>query len=75
MTRDHVVIHDGSHQPFGFECLHCGARLPIGLPVSVEELLAASDRFTKRHWGCKVITADDIKRATPPPAPEGKESL
>ena len=56
----HVVIHDGTERPFGFECLHCGQRLPIGLPVSVDALTAASHDFGRRHRDCKVITVDGL---------------
>ena len=46
----HVVAHDGNHGvPFGFECLHCHAKLGFTLPVSVDEFSAAGKAFVDRH--------------------------
>ena len=52
-NTDHVVAHDGTRHPFGFECLHCGAVLGIALPVSVDEVGPASEAFLKKHRDCK----------------------
>ena len=52
MSTSHVVAHDGTRRPFGFECLHCGAVLGLALPVSVDEFVAASEAFLARHRAC-----------------------
>lgn len=51
MTR-HVVAHDGTRHPFGFQCLHCGALLGVSLPVSVEEFGASANAFVVKHRDC-----------------------
>ncbi len=58
---NHVVMHDGSVHPFGFECLHCRQFLPIALPVSVDVMLAASEDFARRHARCQVIEAPEAQ--------------
>lgn len=52
-NTDHVVAHDGTRHPFGFECLHCGGRLGLTLPVSVDEFVSASEAFVKKHRDCQ----------------------
>lgn len=56
MTR-HVVVHDGSRHPFGFECLHCKALLGITLPISTDEFVAASNAFVVKHRDCQPAPA------------------
>lgn len=62
MSADHVVAHDGTHKPFGFECLHCGALLGLRLPVSVDVFAAAGEEFVRSHRGCaKPATAQAVQ--------------
>lgn len=56
---DHIVA---TQQPFGFECLHCGGRLGLTLPVSVDEFVAASKSFGDRHRDCKAHAAAAPRR-------------
>lgn len=62
MSTSHVVAHDGTRRPFGFECLHCGALLGITLPVSVDEFVSGGEAFFARHLAC-------------PPAPDVPERI
>lgn len=57
MNTDHVVAHDGTRHPFGFECLHCGAVLGLTLPVSVDEFASAGKAFVAKHRDCKAAPA------------------
>lgn len=54
----HVVI-DPAVPPtqLGMVCRHCGGRLALALPVSIDEMGAATAAFDRKHRGC------------PPPAP------
>lgn len=61
MTR-HVVAHDGTRHPFGFECLHCGAVLGVSLPVSVDEFTAASNAFVVKHRDCPAPSSTAPRR-------------
>lgn len=62
MNTDHVVAHDGTKHPFGFECLHCGAVLAVALPVSNDEFVAAGNAFVARHRECKPDLLASAKR-------------
>lgn len=51
---DHVVaIDDGDPKIMRLHCEHCGADLRIKLPVSIDEMCAATDAFVARHKDCK----------------------
>lgn len=39
-------------EPFGFSCLHCGEKLPLLLPISVDQLVKLERRFRSRHVDC-----------------------
>ena len=49
---DHCVF-DYSSQPHRMRCLHCGAEMPITLPIAIRELAAISDTFTAEHRRCR----------------------
>lgn len=53
-TIRHVVI-DETAQPhhLGLLCTRCGARLAINLPVSVDDMVAATTSFVDRHAECQ----------------------
>ena len=44
MSTDHVVIHDGTVRPFGFECLNCGSTMPLGMPIATSDLVRAMEQ-------------------------------
>ena len=50
---DWVVTHDGRFNPFGHQCLRCGAyyKLPDKMPV--EEFVKIAEAFIKLHSLCK----------------------
>lgn len=57
-NTDHVVARtDGAPGTMPIECLHCGAKLVLALPVSVDEFAAASKAFVARHAGCVEMVA------------------
>lgn len=52
-NTDHVVTRtDGDPKTMGIECLHCGAKLAISLPVSISAMAAATKAFVRDHAGC-----------------------
>jgi len=38
-----------------FRCEHCGIRLSIKLPVSVDEMSGTANGFIARHRDCSVV--------------------
>lgn len=52
-ATSHIVAHDGTQKPFGFECLHCGATLPLSMPLAVDAFCGAADAFLVQHRDCK----------------------
>jgi hypothetical protein len=50
-----IICGDGSNPdfPFGFACLHCGAKEKIPTPIPFEAFLSWSKSFLRRHTGCK----------------------
>lgn len=62
MSTDHIVAHDGSKRPFGFECLHCGALLGLALPVAADEFAAAGEAFSQKHRDCRPPVASFAPR-------------
>ena len=59
MSTDHVVIHDGTVRPFGFECLNCGSTMPLGMPIATSDLVAASEMFVAKHRDCRSRGQDE----------------
>jgi hypothetical protein len=53
---DWIVTHDGHFNPFGHQCLRCGAyhKLPDKLPVN--EFLKIANAFISLHKFCKEKT-------------------
>ena len=50
-----LITHDGTvtNEPFGNECLRCGAYHKIKLPISVDEFIKISKAFIALHKLCK----------------------
>lgn len=52
-NTDHVVARtDGAPGTMPIECLHCGAKLVLTLPVSISVMAAASKAFVGEHASC-----------------------
>lgn len=52
-NADHVVWKLPGRQDYmDWECLGCGAKVAIGLPIGVSDLAALSNAFTLRHQSC-----------------------
>jgi hypothetical protein len=45
---DHIIIKDQR-----IECLNCGRKLLIPLPISIPVFLAMSKAYVKEHKNCK----------------------
>lgn len=54
---EHVVAHDGSQKPFGFECLNCGEALAITLPTAVDVFASLGRAFAAKHRDCPAPSA------------------
>jgi len=54
---DHCVL-DYSRQPNRFQCLHCGAEQPVGLPMAISQLVKQSDAWIAEHRRCRPTTTD-----------------
>ena len=67
MSSHHVVAHDGTQRPFGFECLHCGATRTITLPISFDKFVAASKEFVAQHRACPARTCGGTPCTCPTP--------
>ena len=53
-NTDHVVARtDGAPGTMPLECLHCGAKLVLTLPVSISVMAAASKAFVGEHAECR----------------------
>lgn len=48
----HVVTRPGNNT-MPIECLHCGAKVALALPVSIDEMVAATRGFVERHRDCE----------------------
>lgn len=49
---EHVVAHDGSRKPFGFECLHCGESFAVTMPTAVDVFASMGRAFVGKHRDC-----------------------
>lgn len=67
MNSHHIVAHDGTHRPFGFECLHCGATRMIPLPIATDKFVAASNEFVAKHLACPARTCGGAPCTCPTP--------
>jgi hypothetical protein len=52
VSAAHIVVR-GEGPEGGAECLNCGAKLLIQLPVLVDDWLASMKSFTRRHRKCR----------------------
>lgn len=48
-NTDHVVATDNGQT---LQCLHCGTKQPVSLPMEVRAYVAAGKAFTKAHAKC-----------------------
>lgn len=49
----HVVIDPAApSNQLGMVCRHCGGKLALSLPVSVDEMGSAMEAFTRKHRAC-----------------------
>ncbi len=51
---EHLVACDGSNPeyPFGFACLHCGAKEPVQTPLSIDAFVERMKNFERIHAHC-----------------------
>ena len=56
MSQSHILV-DQQVVPgcLTLRCEHCGVRLSIKLPVSVDEMAGASEGFIARHRHCSHV--------------------
>lgn len=59
MTGSHIWTTPGD-KTMTLHCHHCGGLLTIALPVSVDEMSAASGAFVERHKNCPVPRREDF---------------
>jgi hypothetical protein len=49
----HVVLDKATpSSQLGMVCLHCGGKLALALPVSIDEMGSATAAFDAKHRGC-----------------------
>jgi hypothetical protein len=59
MSTPWIVIYDGDaskhpdRKPYEMECLRCGERYPMTIPVSVTMFVATSKAFASEHRHCR----------------------
>lgn len=49
----HVVTRATGTNTMPIECLHCGTKIELALPVSIDEMAATTRGFVARHRGCE----------------------
>ena len=48
----HVVTRPAGNNTMPIECLHCGAKVALALPVSISVMAASTKAFVREHASC-----------------------
>ena len=53
--NSHIIACDGTNPeyPFGFACLHCGAKKRLNASLPLVVYIDIAQEFRRQHTGCK----------------------
>lgn len=63
MKAPWIVAHDGTEgeDAYAFECLRCGQKQKVALPISIKAWVSASKDFCGIHEHCMEVKCQTIK--------------
>lgn len=64
-NHDWIICHDATKgiDAYAMECLRCGEKQRVALPISLQMYAAMAKVFTKRHKKCKERVAKAVEAA------------